>query len=167
MPMSLINPNQMRYFGHSLCDDVTDRHREFGILLEDYAMTIPFAMSGTTVYFESRVLSQWELENCNTIIMTNESWDPATVSLADISSNKWTREEKERRNISFIRSKPGESIWNDGQLASSLEVHDDKYFIQRLIASVNVATHVRTNTPVQKGTIKFYLLEQRTGTLMF
>ena len=28
MPMSLISPNQMRYFGHSLCDDVTDRQRE-------------------------------------------------------------------------------------------------------------------------------------------
>ena len=90
MPMSLINPNQTRYFGHSLCDDVTDRQREFGTLLEDYAMTIPFAMSGTTVYLESRVPSQWELENCNTIIMTDESWDPATVSSADTSSSKRT-----------------------------------------------------------------------------
>jgi hypothetical protein len=58
MPMSLINPNQVRYFGHSLSDDVTNRHREFGIQLNDYAMTIPFAMSGTTVYFTSWVPSQ-------------------------------------------------------------------------------------------------------------
>ena len=154
MPMSLINPNQMRYFGHSLCDDVTDRNREFGILLEDYAMTIPFAMSGTTVYFESRVPSQWELQNCNTIIMTDESWDPATVSLADTSSSKWTREEQEWRTISLIQSKPEESIWNDGQLASISEVHDDKYLIKRLIASVNVATHIRTNTPVEENNRK-------------
>ena len=117
MPMSLLNPNQMRYFGHSICDDVTDRNREFGILLEEYAMTIPFTMSGTTVYFESRVPSQWELENCNTIIMTDESWDPTTISLAAASTSKWTREEQERRSISLIQVKPGEPV-HDGQLAS-------------------------------------------------
>jgi hypothetical protein len=33
MPMSLINPNQMRYFGHDVNDDITDQHREFGIHL--------------------------------------------------------------------------------------------------------------------------------------
>jgi hypothetical protein len=60
---------------------------------------------------------------------------------------KWTREEQERRNISLIQLKPGESIWHDGQLASISEVHDDKCFTQRLIASVNVAS---TNTPVAK-----------------
>jgi hypothetical protein len=33
MPMSLLNPNQMQYFGHRNCNDVTDCNREFGILV--------------------------------------------------------------------------------------------------------------------------------------
>jgi hypothetical protein len=74
--------------------------------------------------------------------------------LADTSSSKWTREEQERRNISLIQSKPGEAIWNDGLLASISEVHDDKCFLQRLIASVNVATHICTNTPLAKDNHK-------------
>jgi hypothetical protein len=37
--------------------------------------------------------------------------------------------------------KPGEPI-HDGQLASISEVYDDKCFIKRLVASVNVSTHV-------------------------
>jgi hypothetical protein len=108
----------------------------------------PFAMSGTTVYFKSWVPSKWELENCNTIIMTNESWDPATVSLAVTNSNKWTREEQERRVISLIQLKQGETAWHDGQLASISEVHGDRYFVKRLVASVNVATHICTQEPV-------------------
>jgi hypothetical protein len=38
--------------------------------------------------------------------------------------------------------------WHDGQLASISEVHDDRYFVKRLVASVNVATHIRTQEPV-------------------
>jgi hypothetical protein len=38
MPMCLLNPNQMQYFGHSICDNVTDCNLEFRILLEEYAM---------------------------------------------------------------------------------------------------------------------------------
>ena len=42
--------------------------------------------------------------------------------------------------------KPGEPI-HDGQLASISEVYDEKSFIQRLVASVNVATHVWIEEP--------------------
>jgi hypothetical protein len=60
-----------------------------------------------------------------------------------MSRSKWSREEQERRNICLIQSKPGDLGINDGQLASISDVYDDKSFILRLVASVNVATHVR------------------------
>jgi hypothetical protein len=63
MSIGLLNPNQMRYYGHRLCNDVTDSNQDFGIDLPDQGMIIPFALSGTTVYFESRVPSKWELKN--------------------------------------------------------------------------------------------------------
>ena len=53
MKMSLINPNQLRYYGNTVSDDPTDNMRPFGISGSD--VHIPFRMDGTTVYFETRV----------------------------------------------------------------------------------------------------------------
>jgi len=44
---SLINPNQCRSFGISICDDPTDKHRKLGMELPDNHF-IPFRMRGTT-----------------------------------------------------------------------------------------------------------------------
>jgi hypothetical protein len=143
--VSLLNPNQMRYYGHKLCNDVTDQNRDFGISLPDHGMAIPFTMTGTTVYFESRVSSQWELKNCNIIVMTDDAWDSTTVTLAATSSTRGTRKEQVWRSISLIQAKPIQyPLTNDGILASISAAHDDVHFIKNMIASVNVATHVRT-----------------------
>ena len=60
MTMSLINPNQMRHYGVTVSDDPTDGTRAFGISTDD--VHIPFKMDGTTVYFETRVPTQYELK---------------------------------------------------------------------------------------------------------
>jgi hypothetical protein len=65
MKMSLINPNQLRHFGITVSDDPTDSTRPFGILNEH--LNIPFQMDGTTVYFDTRMPTKWELENCKSI----------------------------------------------------------------------------------------------------
>jgi hypothetical protein len=132
-------------------------------------MTISFTMLATTVYFEIRVPFQWELENCNTIIMTDKSWDPTTISLAAASTSKWTREKQERRNISLIQVKPGEPT-HDGQLASILEVFDDKCFIQRLVASVNVVMRVCIEEPLEINNCKILFIGAKnrdTHALMY
>ena len=49
MLVSLLNPNQMRYYGHKLCDDVTGHNQDFGISFPDHGVNIPFTMSGTTL----------------------------------------------------------------------------------------------------------------------
>ncbi len=66
MKMSLINPNQLRHYGITVADDPTDKTRAFGISTEG-GVHIPFRMDGTTVYFETRVPTLHELDNCKIV----------------------------------------------------------------------------------------------------
>jgi hypothetical protein len=76
---SLINPNQLRHNGVSVCDDITDRNRRFGIDIHG-DLFIPFEMKGTVISFESRVPTKWELQNCRIVTVTSdEVWDPTKV----------------------------------------------------------------------------------------
>ena len=77
MDHSLINPNQCRSFGISLCDDPTDPNRKLGLeLSDDYV--VPFTMRGTTCYFLSRSPSMSEIETCRTFQLTDtDTWNPA------------------------------------------------------------------------------------------
>ena len=77
LPNTLINPNQVRSFGYSLCDDPWDPNRPLGLDTED--LFIPFAADGSTLYFDSRVPSSWELENLPTIVLTAPHWNPAEL----------------------------------------------------------------------------------------
>lgn len=43
-------------------------------------------MKGTNVYFESRVPSKWEMQNCRIVTMTDDApWDPANITIAAVS----------------------------------------------------------------------------------
>ena len=77
MDHSLINPNQCRSFGISLCDDPTDPNRNIGLeLSDDYV--VPVHMRGTTCHFLSRSPSISEIESCRTFKLTDtETWNPA------------------------------------------------------------------------------------------
>jgi hypothetical protein len=73
--MSLINPNQIRHSGIVVSDDPTDKTREFGITGDGFH--IPFTMQGTTIYFDSRVPTAWEYENCRIVELTTDTpWNP-------------------------------------------------------------------------------------------
>jgi hypothetical protein len=82
---SLLNPNQLRHYGRSVCDDVTDKSRLFGINIDDEFL-IPFTMTGTNIFFKSRVPTKWEMENCRVIIMTHNR--PNCVS--NVRSSRFT-----------------------------------------------------------------------------
>jgi hypothetical protein len=51
---SLINPNQLCNNGISVCDDITDRNRRFGIDIHS-DIFIPFEMKGTIVLFTNQM----------------------------------------------------------------------------------------------------------------
>ena len=63
MDRSLINPNQVRLYGISLCDDPMDPHRELSIQLGD-GYEIPMNMNGTICGFTSRCPTNEEMESC-------------------------------------------------------------------------------------------------------
>ena len=139
MKMSLINPNQLRHFGIMVSDDPTDKTRPFGISMEEDRQ-IPFLMDGTTVYFETRVPTAWELENCKTIQVTDDTvWNPANVTIAtiDTTSDLPLVEVLMRRNLSSLnvsnKSIP-EITEND------LTPYDDATLLNRMIGNVKVAT---------------------------
>jgi len=95
---SLLNPNQMRMFGLSVCDDPWDEYRTLGVDCED--AFIPFEMDGTNVFFETRVPTDWELLNLPVIPITGDTWDPSTVVMKGAKS----REEAEMRTIRSLTS---------------------------------------------------------------
>jgi hypothetical protein len=138
MRMSLINPNQLRHYGVTVSDDPTDNTRPFGVSSNDFY--IPFRMDGTTVYFETRVPTAWELENCKHIPMTDDSlWNPSQVTIATIAttSDLPLIEILTRQNISSIHvvdKALSEEMYND------LTPYDDARFLNRMIGNVNVAT---------------------------
>jgi len=75
MQHSLINPNQVRAYGVSLCDDPTDPNCQLGMDVQD--TFIPFTMSGTTCSFTTRTPTSWELENCPHLEITLDAeWNP-------------------------------------------------------------------------------------------
>lgn len=78
MEHSLINPNQIREYGVPVYDDPYS-NSHFGI--DGNETFIPFNTTGTIVYFESRVPTDWEMQNLPIIMLTGEEWDPVNVGL--------------------------------------------------------------------------------------
>jgi hypothetical protein len=56
---------------------------------------IPFNTMGTIVYFESRVLMDWETCNLPIIMLTGKDWDPVNVGFG----NGCSREQAEMQTI--------------------------------------------------------------------
>jgi hypothetical protein len=63
MTNSLINPNQCRVYGISICDDPFDPHRPIGIYDNNSGINIPLKMFGTIAAVETRSISLQELQN--------------------------------------------------------------------------------------------------------
>ena len=143
MKMSLINPNQLRHYGIEVCDDPTDKNRHFGITYDD-EHTIPFQMEGTTVYFETRAPTTWELQNCKVITVTDENvWDTSTVTISRLITNKSDVPMVElmaKREIMPMTAHTSER--DDGEF-SDLTPFDEAKFIQRMVGSVQVASAYR------------------------
>jgi hypothetical protein len=131
---SLINPNQLRHNGVSVCDDITDRNRRFGIDIHG-DLFIPFEMKGTVISFESRVPTKWELQNCRIVTVTSdEVWDPTKVRIAAVSPN-------------------GSRDPDDGRLENPLraisDAYDESIMLKQMISAVRVS---RTSNVAYLGT---------------
>ncbi len=76
---SLINPHQIRSYGHSLCDDPWDPHRPIGLDVE--VLFVPFQSAGPNLFFETRVPTDWEMDNLQVVDITGPHWDPYDIRL--------------------------------------------------------------------------------------
>lgn len=75
---SLLNPNQIREFGITVCDNPFDSTK---LGLKTTHIEIPFKMDGTIIYFESRVPTDEELFCLRSIELHSNSWDPGKPNL--------------------------------------------------------------------------------------
>ena len=157
MPHLLMNPNQTRVHGFSVCNDPFDPNRSLGIIDTDSGMLIPLKLSGSTAYLESRVLTALELSECNHIVLTSDAkWDPSNISLQD-----WPNEEVDhqrlissvRRGMVDVEAFPDEPqvrmsrafAESDALLASVSSALTDKTMYPRLVAAVRVHNANRTD----------------------
>ena len=107
LSVSLIIPNQIRYHGLTVSDHPTDKSRFFRITCECFQ--IPFKMAGTTVFFQSRETTRWELENCTTIELTRyHTWDPHGVIISGVDTRPGKKTDMEteryRQDCAFTES---------------------------------------------------------------
>jgi hypothetical protein len=143
--MSLINPNQLRHFGVTVSDDPTDKNREFGIVGADFR--VPFEMSGTTVFFKSRVPTQWEMENCRIVELTIDApWNPSEVTIASVNTLHETMEEVTYRTVCAIDHVPQPSVERICQ--SNLSIFDPARMLRHMVSSVNITTAHRDDTRI-------------------
>ena len=153
--MSLINPNQIRHNGITVSDDPTDKTRAFGITGVDFH--VAFKIQGTTVYFETRVPTSWEYENCRFLELTCDTpWNPGEVNIstASATSQKLTIEQVTYRNVCALDRIPRCGCERPGnetncQCGSDLSAFDTEYLIRRMVSTVRVTTSNRENRDQQ------------------
>eukprot|EP00978_Attheya_sp_CCMP212_P022661 scaffold67994_cov67-Attheya_sp.AAC.2 len=78
LPNSLWNPNQIRNYGHTLCDDPYDPHRRIGFMINGQEdKFIPFEVLSSLIGLKTRVPTEQEYRTCTHYVLTSEAkWDP-------------------------------------------------------------------------------------------
>jgi hypothetical protein len=134
MKQKLLNPNQLHHYGWPICDDVTDKNWSFGIEIDD-EFVIPFRMSGTTIFFDSRVPSRWEMDNCRVFVMTHDStWDPTTVQIASVIPVH------PLHTLATLRAnqESPKLTESDDALLSISDVYNDFTFLSQAVSAVHI-----------------------------
>ncbi len=150
LAMSLINPNQIRHSGLTVSNDPTDKTRVFGISGRDFF--IPFQMTGTTVFFNSRAPTKWEYESCRTVELTLDTpWNPGEVNIARVSSSiETTLEQQTFRNLCAMEKIPRciNQCSAECECGYDLSVFDSDSMTQRMISAVQIATSHRADQKI-------------------
>lgn len=144
MEHSLINPNQIRHYGIPVSDDPFDESRDFGIDHEE--AFIPFETEGSTVFFDTFVPNDEELEHCRHVVLTDgdSEWDPHTVQLAHARSDGDTNplDAPLAREVNAVRRENYErhqfECESDVALGAISESLVPDLLYERLIASVRI-----------------------------
>ena len=87
LPNTLINPNQLRYFGTWVQDNpVLDS--PLHLRTEDASFSMPLEMRGTTIFAVTQTPTEHELNTCPRIILSSpHQWNPSTVQFPQSSKS--------------------------------------------------------------------------------
>ncbi len=158
MTKSLLNPNQCRAFGVSLCDDPTDPHRDLGIYDEVSDTFIPMVMNGSFCSLLTRCPTEDEMDRCRKVYLSSEEmWDPNGNPFglppdSDVSNNAYYHISSASRRVSerHICAKMGSNPLPTNQVPSGIGEFDTamlsispslchETFVQRAINSATVS----------------------------
>jgi hypothetical protein len=134
---SLINPNQIRVTGIPVCDDPFDRHQSLGIDLGNF--TVPFHTKGNTIYFELRVPTINEMENCQYISLTDDDeWDPSSV---DLQSHV-------QKEVKQVETRHSATVENESErvLGTISSIYSVEIMTRRIQETVCVVSQVASQT---------------------
>ena len=142
MDHSLINPNQNRHFGIPVSDNPYDEDKELGI--DHETAFIPFMTDGSTIFFDTYVPTDDELDTCPYIELTDGEieWDPYHIEMFGDRPYGDNATRDERRMIKSAQrqrqSHPVE-FESDLVLGSVSESLVPAVAYERMVASVRVS----------------------------
>eukprot|EP00956_Cyclotella_meneghiniana_P012523 scaffold17820_cov42-Cyclotella_meneghiniana.AAC.5 len=141
MDHSLVNPNQIRAYGIDVSNNPYDRERDFGIQHDD--CFVPFSTEGSTVYFDTFVPTDHQIETLRHIELTsNEEWDPSNVNMQKYQPRGTTRFVQQMHRNPISRNEAE----TDLHLSSISECFCPSTFAQCLIESVHVESRQDIDT---------------------
>ena len=143
MVRSIINPNQYRSYGISLCDDPTDPHRPLGF--QTNTLNTPLFTEGTIATMSTRWTSLEDLESCQYIYLSDqESWNPSNLNFKIMSMEEESRHSIDSRSIFDITmSSISLALCEDtltASLVSAVNVHDIKPAYKPTIPNIPLPT---------------------------
>jgi hypothetical protein len=102
----LLNPNQIRHYGHVVND--VPRHlggSTHSIISDDNATEIPLLLRGVISYFLVRTPTMNEIENCATLTLTSENeWNPYSETFQEVEQNIYTNKIRQMQEVK-VKSK--------------------------------------------------------------
>jgi hypothetical protein len=138
MDHSLINPNQCRAFGISLCDDPYDKHRPLEIHDPYTNIRVPLTFSHSIVSVLTRAPTENEIINCTRKISmcSDEEWDPSAPSPGDSSTND-TEHDRFIMTLNRLNDRPGYNF-DDYYLSDISDALTDRSMLTHMISSIRV-----------------------------
>jgi hypothetical protein len=142
--------------GIELCDDPFDPMRQLGVTDPFTETHVPMEFQGNVVYFCSRAPTEEEIRTLANVELTSDKWwDPSTVG----RRHWWREEEEHQKIIASVQVDPQmiSAEWPrepqlqyskaeyDFLLAFCSAVYSQRIHIQRLVASVRIASSYEDN----------------------
>ena len=150
LPNSLWNPNQIRNFGHPLCDDPFDPNRKLGFMIDGREdKFIPFEIFGSSIGLKTRVPTEDEYRTCTHYVLSSEArWDPGKALAGTQGDPERQRLiEGVRINEETINANPREPqvLVSDSEIdivmTSVSSAYSDGALLNRLVSAVKVVSY--------------------------